>query len=476
VKRQTVHVRVNDTDTGQPTPCRIRISDPGGQEYAPFGRSLNFSTNRGEDVGGQVRLGRERWFTIDGMCEIALPPGELRVQVHKGIRYVPVDHVIQQPPGKMSVRLELRRAQRTVQGTMDPRCHFASPHTALIDGAAEGLDVVNLLAEPVTTLGLDGISYPCVPNLLAFSGQDPALERHGTRVIVNTHHRHAVLGSLGLLHCHRVVHPLSFGPPDATDDWSLRDWAGQCHRKGGLVVWTEPFAANRPFAGEALALAILGEIDAFELSPDHLKSSLPAWYQLLHAGVDVPLVGSSGRTANDRPLGALQTATCNADFADDWVGTMKLGCGVPTNGPLANLWTDRDSAYASAISVTSFDRLELLVNGRVAATATPANQGSLYVAQLDVKVTPAAWMAARVIGTKPAHVGFGGPFAHTGTTRIGEARREPAAVAMLKEHLLRSRDWVETEGRFDEPKFRKQLLDTFDEATARLDQPPAAAP
>lgn len=475
MKLQTVHVRVNDADTGQPTPCRIRISDAGGQEYAPFGRTLNFSTNRGEDVGGQVRLGRERWFSIDGTCEIALPPGEVRMQVCKGIRYSALDEVIHRPAGKMSVRLAIRRPQTTIQGTMDARCHFASPHAALLDGAAEGLDVVSLLAEPVTSLGLDGNTYPSVPNLTAFSGQAPALERHGSRLVVNTHHRHAVLGSLGLLHCHRIVHPLAFGPPDATDDWSLRDWAGQCHRKGGLVVWTEPYAAKNVFAGEALALAILGEIDAFEISPDHLKTSLPAWYQLLRAGVDLPLVGASGRTANDRALGAMLTATCHADFADDWFDTLKWGAGVPTNGPLAGLSMEGNLAGAGAESLTQFDRLELLVNGHVVVTEAPRDFNGVFIANIDLEVSPPAWVAARVIGTQPVPGGDGVPFAHTGAKRIGEARRDPAAVAMLKDQLRRTRDWVETEGRFDEPKFRKQLLDTFDEATARLDAPPTAA-
>ena len=43
-KLQTVHVRVNDAATGQPTPVRIRFEGPGGEYFAPFGRLTEFAT------------------------------------------------------------------------------------------------------------------------------------------------------------------------------------------------------------------------------------------------------------------------------------------------------------------------------------------------------------------------------------------------------------------------------------------------
>ena len=90
----------------------------------------------------------------------------------------------------------------------------------------------------------DGQSYITYPGLEAFSGRASILERNGHHVVVGTHNRHPVLGEVALLHSHRVVYPLNFGGADATDDWSLGDWCDQCHRKGGLVVWTN--AVTRP--------------------------------------------------------------------------------------------------------------------------------------------------------------------------------------------------------------------------------------
>ena len=61
--------------------------------------------------------------------------------------------------------------------------------------------------------------YRTIPNMTAFSGQQPALEN----VFVNTFNYHPAPGRLGLLNCHRAVYPLTFGHMDETDDWSLSE-------------------------------------------------------------------------------------------------------------------------------------------------------------------------------------------------------------------------------------------------------------
>ena len=45
-------------------------------------------------------------------------------------------------------------------------------------------------------------------------------------------------------------------------------------------------------------------------------------------------------------------------------------------------------------------------------------------------------------------------------------RAKPQAALM--DHLRKARDWVDTEGRFDDPKSKVKLLDTFAEAMAKL--------
>src|SRR5438128_9441214 len=106
----TVHLRINDAATGKPTPARVRVTGPDGTQYAPLGRSVDLPLGRNEAVGGQLAILRERWFYIDGACEIALPAGvPLRVQAAKGAEYTPLDETVTLGAGQMALRFAVGR-------------------------------------------------------------------------------------------------------------------------------------------------------------------------------------------------------------------------------------------------------------------------------------------------------------------------------------------------------------------------------
>jgi hypothetical protein len=476
---QTVHIRVNDTADGRPTPVRLRVTDAAGTYYAPIGHAADFPTGPGEAVGGDVMIGAERWAYIDGTCEIALPPGALTVEVRKGPEYRPLREVVDLPAGKLALRFSVERwtnlrAEGWYSG--DTRAHFLSPHAALVEAAAEDVAVVNLLAHEAPFLCNDGQTRPAYPNLTAFSGQAPCLERPGHLVVVNTHNRHPVLGRLGLLNCHRAVYPLTFGGPDGSDDWSLADWCGQCHRKGGLVVWTDAFP-EPGFAGEALANLILGNVDALELDP-RSPARARAWYQLLNAGLRVPIVAASAKDSNRTPIGALRTyAQLKLDQAFDyaaWIAAVKAGRTFVTSGLLFYLHVqgyDAGTVHRRPAGDTTFrlafgafdnepyERVEVLANGSVVASG----QGSELYA--DVELSAGGWVAARCLGggrllahTSPVYVEVEGvppPVA-------------PATVTFVLDHLDRTREWVETQGRFEKPRSREHLFGLIDAARQRV--------
>src|SRR5579875_3537809 len=324
----TVHVRVSDVSTGQPTPVRLRLVDAEGTCRMPFGRLTEFATDPGVDVCGQVRLDGAAFAYIDGLCEVHLPPGPVHIEVSKGPEYPPLCRESVLGPGKIALRVAMERVLNWRSHgwySGDGRAQELSPHAARLEGAAEGLDVVNLLAhQRPPRLGRQGAgpagemgftSFGAFVNLLAFSGTQPTLEGL-PYVVVNTCNTHPVLGTVALLNCHRVVYPLRFGAPDGLDDWSVADWCDQCHRKKGLVVWPDfpRLTAEHP-QGEALAALLLGKVDAFEVCPAREGSrinalnnnSLADWYRLLACGQCLPLMGASGKTSNAIALGALRT-------------------------------------------------------------------------------------------------------------------------------------------------------------------------
>jgi hypothetical protein len=507
-----VHLRIADAE-GRPVPVRVRVSSADGAQFAPLGRAAEFPAGRNEDVGGHLKLGRERWFYTEGACEVPLPAGvPLRVQAAKGPEWTPLDEIVTLGAGQISLRFSVSRwanahADRWL--SVDTRCHFLSPHAALLEAQAEGLDVANLLAVPFPVLALDANTYTTVPNLLAFSGQVPALSSPGTAgvppawslsaggtpavpgtsLFVNTLNTHPVLGKVALLNSHRPVFPLTFGGPEETDDWGVCDWCDQCHRKKGLAVWVDAFEpAGGLTGGEALVAAVLGKIDAIEVTAEPRKVPLLPWlYRLWDAGVLVPLVGASGKESNRIVLGCVRTyarvaaPTPLTSFAApppvgegqeagslplhlgaggggrgsrSWVEAVRAGRCFATAGPLLALAQDGGRFRAEARARGGAPHVEIVANGQPVASGGGAAEAG---------ITESGWVAARCLR---------GEFAHTSAARVGAPARRPEAVAVLKRLIEQTREWAESHGRYTSPKRRQSLLDRCGEALARLEGSP----
>jgi len=452
-----VHLRIADTITGRPTPVRVRLTGSDGTHYAPLGRAAEFPAGRNEDVGGHIKLGRERWWCINGACEIPLPAGvPLRVQVAKGPEWTPMDETVTLGSGQISLRFGISRSAAANPGwvSVDTRCHFIAPHSALLEAQAEGLDVVNLLATPFPMLALDANTYSTTPNVLAFSGQVPALERDGCSVVVNTFNTHPVLGKVALLNSHRPVFPLTFGGED-TDDWGVCDWCDQCHRKKGLVVWVDAFEpAGGLIGGEALVAAILGKIDAIEVTGESRKMPLLPWvYRLWDAGFLLPLVGASAKDSNKTALGSVRTYAQSE--AGTWLDAIRVGRTFVTAGPVLSLTRDGNQFRAKAHSYGKPSAVELVVDGQVVASGE---------GEIAASITEAGWVACRWSGP--------GGFAHSSTVAVDSSGRKPEAVAALIKLIEQTRAWAETHGRYSNPKRKQALLDRCVEAIGKLEGTP----
>jgi hypothetical protein len=478
----TVHVRVADAANQKPTPVRARFGGPDGEIYVPFGRVADFPTGPGEDVGGHVLLGGRQFVYLDGGCEVQLPAGvPVTVEIAKGPEYSPLLREVKLGAGQISLRFVVDRwTDLRSEGWYagDTRARFLSPHAALLEGAAEGLSVVNLLAG-------DRPAH----DILAFSGTQPALEAPGHVVAVNTLNTHPELGTLALLDSHRPVFPLRFGGPDGMDDWSLTDWCDQCHRKRGLVVWPDlPRLTPEAPQGEALAAALLGKVDAFEVSAFGAEEPavLADWYELLDCGLRLPLAGGSGKDSNATAVGAVRTyARLKPDetFAyGAWASAVRAGRTFVTNGPLLTLDVDGEGpghvcaaipegrpvrVRVEARGVVPFERVEVLYNNRVVADRGAS--GNRQAAVLECGFTPAGpgWLVARCLGGDqlPDRQVV---FAHTSPVWFHPGGKppqpQPAAASRFLGILERTSDWAANAARYERPASREHLLGVLDEA------------
>lgn len=502
---QNVHVRVNDAATGKPTPVRIRFVGPDGTYYAPFGRLTEFGTGIAEDVGGNLQLGEKKYAYIDGTCEIRLPVGKVSVEIVKGLEYRPVSEEVELKQGKLSMRLQVERwidlrAQGWYSG--DSHCFALTPHGALLEGQAEDVAVANLLACPMDLPGYHnlcpqekrqaGSSYPAITNILAFSGQVPALAGDGHLVVVNTLNRHPHLGTVALLNSHRAVYPLMLGEDGEPDEWNVADWCQQCHRKGGLVV-APYFPSDGTGQREIIADLILGLVDALAVNLRLTSRTMSLWEELLASGVCVPLVGGSDKFSNGDLLGRRRTyALLREDEAityTHWIDAVRAGRTFVTSGPLL-IFLVNSQPPGSIVKLPATGqavRLQLTVKGlRPVATAEILHNGKVIATthstvsegisscnlELEVPMHESGWLWARCQGAfdEDALCDHAAISSAVQLQIEGKPPRvDPGAVERLQAQLNADLDWVNHHCRFDSDQQRQRMASVYRTAKQRLE-------
>lgn len=481
-----VRLRVVDGVTKQPTPVRISIADEQGNWFVPFGYFPDFPVGRAENVGGQIRTANgHRSYFVMGFCEIDLPTGvPLLFRIQKGPAFESIASQVTLGSGQIALRFELRpREDFPASGWLcgDSRVQFLDPHAALFESEAEGVAITQLLVSVVNTPSQDGHQYRSAPYLSAFSGSGASLENASSLVSVNTLNTHPALGRVGLLNAHRPTFPLTFGDMDETDDWSVCDWCDQCHRKTGLVTWCDAFSEELGLlGGEALIAAILGKIDAFEITARPRTRSVLGWYySLLNAGVRIPLVGGSGKDSNRTPVGEMRTwVRFGMDSRlQSWIegvrhGEASISTGLPLSVSANDLPTgsvlrlpDPHQPIRVRSRRYSFDdaRHQLVVNGNVI---------ELNGAETEITLPQGGWICTRVVGDS-------GELCHSSPVYVEIPDQPPycvpAAIHTFLTQIESVREWVRTVGRFEREKSREHLLQYADRAEAILQERLASA-
>src|SRR5262249_18752106 len=138
--------------------------------------------------------------------------------------------------------------------------------------------------------------------------------------------------------------------------------------------------------------------------------------------------------------------------------------------------------HAEARSLEPFAQLQLVRNGEVIHTATPAGSPATAVLDLEVPFQTHGWIAAC------CHYGLETPYvsmnlshaAHTSPVYIrfkGQPlQADPAVVDNLVSHLDRMLDWVRHQARCETEPQRSRLAEIFQSARTRLLQRRANSP
>ncbi len=424
---QRVTLRVVEKGSSKPVAVKLHVHGEAGEYLAAADRNRIPNSFWYEDWSvDYVNPGSHDCTYIPGETTIYLPIGKVYVEISKGFEIVPVRRVVQVDQATTELSFTLDRVldwRRRGWVSADTHVHFLSPPSAHLEGAAEGVNVVNLLASQWGEL---------MTNVGDFDGKTTFGSREAGGdgeylVRVGTENRQRVLGHISLLgYDGRIISPMTSGGPDESAlgdpvDALLTEWARQCHKQGGLVVLPH---FPRPRAEHAASI-ITGDIDAVEMTSwENLYGgispySLSDWYRYLNNGHFVAAVGGTDKMAASTAVGTVRTyARIPGDKPftyEAWKDSVRAGNTFVTYGPLMEFAVDGKPAGSrismspsggtvdvewEAASVTvPMSRVELVVNGtiRESRRVDPREDRGHW----SVKVDKSAWLALLVRGHYP---------------------------------------------------------------------------
>ncbi len=514
-------VKVFDAETQQPLAARVSFTDAKGEYFPPYGHPRKIPSG---PWGGDLALPNGKNYAyVEGIFETELPSTRIRVEGSRGFEYDVFEQNFQPaelPEGVLEIPLR-RWVDMAQKGWYpgDTHIHFPNPQAAYLEMRAEGLRVTNLLVYKSAVGNGERDGEGTFKNVEHFEGRLNRLSNERYFIYTNEEFRNHFLGHLIFLNLKQLVWPVSTGEiPE--NGWGGYDWpthadaAQMAKDQDGLVIW-----AHFPYPnGECPVDVALGKIDAFDLlttgNPFELhptlqriykmhgprvydRAPIDLYYDYLNCGFRISASAGSDKMSTSVPMGSARVYVQTGSTLDysGWIEGLRRGQTFISTGPMIELSVDdkgpgdqilvpppSPTAGHSVLVKTSsrsrmpYEKLELIHNGKVVATASPS--GSHFEAALEARVSfeRSGWVAARCYGSEG--LPYGGPpghwfripvFAHTNPIWLSVEGRPPdpgAGPARFLEQIEFHRDYVLERGRYGSEGDRQYALQLIQSAQA----------
>jgi len=511
-----LYVRIIDDESGEPVAARVYLSDDVGAAW-PVGANIR------RDVHGNA------WFHADGSFRARIA-GTAQLRVTRGIEYDALEATVEvRADGEASLTVRLKRwshmaADGWYSGDVHAHLHYGgeyllTPEDASLAQRAEDVDLLHLLVANTGAAKVYDITW--------FEGASHDLNTSESVLRFGQEYRNDFYGHMCIVGGSTFVEPAYSGfalTPHAHDYPANAVVARRGREAGALLTYAHPifesidldrvFAKKVAYEAKALPVdAALGLIDAVDVLsyPANAAPTAALWYRLLNCGmrlaatagsdtfmnwcsfysfssppagvrafvrVDPPQRygeedGSPQRHGGTEGLGGFSTET--------WCDGVRAGRTFVTNGPMVALSVDgheigdeiavargavlRVEAHAGA--AVPIERLELIVNGDVVASAAVAADEMHASIEYDLTVDESCWIAARVTGLKhPAVLDADGAYAHTSPIYViadGAPIARADDAAYFVEWIDRLISMTRAEGRFADDAQRDEVLALFRE-------------
>jgi hypothetical protein len=502
----TLTVRVIDDATGERVAARVYLIDDAGEPW-PSGATLR------RDGHGAA------WFHADGSFTARIS-GRARLRIVRGIEYEAVElGVAVAPDAEAEREVRLRRwshmaADGWYSGDVHVHLHYGgeyalAPEDASLAQRAEDVNFLNMAVANENSGWVHDAEH--------FEGRPHTLSDESHVLRWGEEYRNNLLGHMCMFGIEELVPPIYSGVPNSDHPHDLpanADAAAHCHTVGGTLSYAHPMlgssdldrifaVAHMVDAKELPVDVVLGHIDAFDLMsyPGNQMATRELWYRLLNCGFRLTATAGTDTFMNHAVQGVVSNppagdrAFVRVDGAfttESWCAGVGAGRTFVTNAPMLSLevngaqvgddiaarFGDVLRIEAEAGSHVPMERMELVVNGAVVASAEATDEGRHAAVTHDLAVSGTCWIAARVTG--PAHplVLNDSLFAHTSPVYVTVPGAPiPCAedAAYFVEWIDRLVSLVETRGRFPSAVERRDMVALFRKAQAHyrdlLDSP-----
>lgn len=496
--------RIVEAETGKALAARLYVKSDEGKWFiaksqSPDGSAVEYRKERSGTISEVHTTLSAHPFVV-----ASLKPGKYTLTVERGKEYIPVEKTIEVKDEPVDVSIELSRwIDMPARGWYSGDTHIHRPVAELLNAVpAEDLNVALPMTYWVTTSHTSprasdkSVKAEVKPELIKIDATHVIYPVNTEYEIFTVEGKKHTLGAVLILN-HKTA--LEEGTPPA------RPIAERARREGAILDLEKH---SWPWS---LMIVPVMKVELFELSNNHVwrtnfgfpqwtKEAAPAYmrlemdstggftewgwidfgfqtyYALLNAGFKMRPTAGTAAGVHPVPVGFgrvyVQAEGHSKEFDyDRWMKGLAAGRSFVTTGPMLFVEVEGQPpgstlsgaaagkpAYrvtGSAESLVPLDKIEVLVNGRVAATVTPANTKTPrggYTSPIEVQAPLAGsgWIAVRVFESRAdKRVRF----AHSSPVHIDvpekplRPRRSESEylVRRMEEELDRNRDVLKPE-------------------------------
>lgn len=488
----TLSVRIVDDATGEHVAARVYLSDDVGDAW-PFGAAVRRDRHRAA------------WFHAAGSFTARIS-GRAHLRIVRGLEYE-AEEVEVTVPADATVEREVRlkrwshmAADGWYSGDVHVHLHYGgeyalTPEDAAIAQRAEDVHFLNMAVANQNSGWVHDSEH--------FEGK-PHHHSEGHHILRwGEEYRNNLYGHMCMYGIDQLVPPIYGGVPNSEHPHDLpanADAAAHCHTVGGTLSYAHPlfgdtnlgriFADPRSVDAKELPVdAALGHIDAVDVMsyPGDKLGTAELWYRLLNCGLR--LAGTAGTDTffntcdagifSNPPAGDRAFVRVDGEFTTEtWCAGVRSGRTFVTNAPMLSLQVngqqigdeiqarpgDNLRIEAEAGSHVPMDRIELIVNGAVVATADATDGGRHAALSHQMTVAESCWIALRAQGPGHPLVLDAALFAHTSPIYVavpGAPIPSAADAAYFLDWIDRLIILVETKGRFPSDEDRDGVIALF---------------